>query len=178
MLIGGVVLTVVLISIVVSLVYKFRRRQTKKRGDPLRLEEEQEYSMTTLKIVVVGDSGVGKTSLTCRFVNDTFDPESAATVCVDFKTTSITLDSGNRVTLAIWVRTIARSNSAGEIHTAYFVTVGRFAETQLLFHCSQELKETNEHFTFRSLLGRRGIEPSAPVSTEGPTVSFWVCGVE
>ncbi|UMM21264.1 hypothetical protein L5515_003021 [Caenorhabditis briggsae] len=36
-----------------------------------------------------------------RFVDDVFDPEQAATIGVDFRVTSMTID-GNRVKLAIW----------------------------------------------------------------------------
>lgn len=40
-------------------------------------------------------------SLMLRFVDDTFDPELAATIGVDFRVTSMNID-GNRVKLAIW----------------------------------------------------------------------------
>ncbi|VDK57549.1 unnamed protein product [Anisakis simplex] len=40
-------------------------------------------------------------SLMLRFVDNTFDPEIAATIGVDFRVTSMTVD-GNRVKLAIW----------------------------------------------------------------------------
>ena len=36
------------------------------------------------KVVVVGDSGVGKTNLIQRFVSDTFNSESKATIGVEF----------------------------------------------------------------------------------------------
>ena len=41
--------------------------------------EEQEL-LTTLKILIIGESGVGKSSLLLRFTDDTFDPEQAATI--------------------------------------------------------------------------------------------------
>ncbi|CAI5445666.1 unnamed protein product [Caenorhabditis angaria] len=58
-------------------------------------------TITTLKILIIGESGVGKSSLMLRFVDDVFDPEQAATIGVDFRVTSMTID-GNRVKLAIW----------------------------------------------------------------------------
>ncbi|VIO92526.1 Ras-related protein Rab-18A, putative [Brugia malayi] len=46
-------------------------------------------AITTLKILIIGESGVGKSSLMLRFVDDTFDPEIAATIGVDFRVTSM-----------------------------------------------------------------------------------------
>ncbi|XP_058038196.1 ras-related protein Rab-18 isoform X2 [Ahaetulla prasina] len=38
--------------------------------------------LTTLKILIIGESGVGKSSLLLRFTDNTFDPELAATIAV------------------------------------------------------------------------------------------------
>lgn len=57
--------------------------------------------LTTLKILIIGESGVGKSSLLLRFTDDTFDPELAATIGVDFKVKTIAVD-GNKAKLAIW----------------------------------------------------------------------------
>uniref|UniRef100_A0A0M3IC72 small monomeric GTPase n=2 Tax=Ascaris TaxID=6251 RepID=A0A0M3IC72_ASCLU len=65
------------------------------------MSEEESAPITTLKILIIGESGVGKSSLMLRFVDDTFDPEISATIGVDFRVTSRTVD-GNRVKLAIW----------------------------------------------------------------------------
>ncbi|XP_046883404.1 ras-related protein Rab-18-B [Hypomesus transpacificus] len=57
--------------------------------------------LTTLKLLIIGESGVGKSSLLLRFTEDTFDPDQAATIGVDFKVKTIAVD-GNRAKLAIW----------------------------------------------------------------------------
>lgn len=57
--------------------------------------------LTTLKILIIGESGVGKSSLLLRFCEDTFDPEQSATIGVDFKVKTITVE-GNKAKLAIW----------------------------------------------------------------------------
>ncbi|XP_033762533.1 ras-related protein Rab-18A-like [Pecten maximus] len=57
--------------------------------------------LTTLKILIIGESGVGKSSLLLRFTDDTFDPEQAATIGVDFKVKTLQID-GNKAKLAIW----------------------------------------------------------------------------
>lgn len=41
--------------------------------------------LTTLKLLIIGESGVGKSSLLLRFTDDTFDQEISATIGVDFK---------------------------------------------------------------------------------------------
>ncbi|KAH7731715.1 member Ras oncogene family RAB18A [Aphelenchoides avenae] len=57
--------------------------------------------IATLKILIIGESGVGKSSLMLRFVDDSFNEEIAATIGVDFRVTTVNID-GNAVKLAIW----------------------------------------------------------------------------
>lgn len=46
---------------------------------------EEDAILTTLKILIIGESNVGKSSLLLRFTDDTFDPDQPATIGVDFK---------------------------------------------------------------------------------------------
>jgi len=62
---------------------------------------QEDICIATLKILIVGESGVGKSSLLLRFTDDTFDPEQCATIGVDFKVKNISVDDNN-VKLAIW----------------------------------------------------------------------------
>jgi len=55
----------------------------------------------TLKYLVVGDSGVGKTSLLVRYCEDSFQSDYLSTIGVDFKIKRIELE-GCQVTLNIW----------------------------------------------------------------------------
>lgn len=41
--------------------------------------------LATFKILIIGESGVGKSSLLLRFTDDRFDLEMPATIGVDFK---------------------------------------------------------------------------------------------
>ena len=50
---------------------------------------EGDTILTTLKLLIIGESGVGKSSLLLRFTDDAFDPEQAATIGVDFKVKTI-----------------------------------------------------------------------------------------
>lgn len=72
-----------------------------------------------LKMLLVGDSNVGKSSLLLRFVDDQFSPSFVTTVGIDFKIKEVTLPSnGTKVKLQIW-------DTAGQerfrtITTAYY----------------------------------------------------------
>ncbi|CAF0925115.1 unnamed protein product [Adineta steineri] len=57
--------------------------------------------LTTLKVLIIGESGVGKSSLLLRFTDNTFDEDMAATIGVDFKVKQLEIND-NRVKLAIW----------------------------------------------------------------------------
>uniref|UniRef100_A0A8D3D8G3 EF-hand domain-containing protein n=1 Tax=Scophthalmus maximus TaxID=52904 RepID=A0A8D3D8G3_SCOMX len=53
------------------------------------------------KIVLVGNSSVGKTSLLRRFCDDSFHPGTSATVGIDYSVKTITVDS-SQVALQLW----------------------------------------------------------------------------
>ena len=54
-----------------------------------------------LKVIMVGDSGVGKTSLLDRFIKDHFGDTYKATIGSDFLTKEMTIN-GRSVTLQLW----------------------------------------------------------------------------
>ena len=69
------------------------------------------------KLLMIGDSGVGKTCLLLRYANDSFSPTFITTIGIDFKIKNIDVD-GKRVKLQIW-------DTAGQerfrtITTSYF----------------------------------------------------------
>ena len=62
----------------------------------------EEYDFL-FKLTIIGDSGVGKTSLLNRYVDNHYDDNSFATIGVDFKIKKITDSvSGKRVKLLMW----------------------------------------------------------------------------
>jgi len=70
-----------------------------------------------VKLLLIGDSGVGKSCLLLRFSDDSFTPSFITTIGIDFKIRTITLD-GKRIKLQIW-------DTAGQerfrtITTAYY----------------------------------------------------------
>ena len=55
----------------------------------------------TLKLLLIGDSGVGKSCLLCRFTNNKFDDSNLSTIGIDFKVRHMVID-GKPVKLELW----------------------------------------------------------------------------
>ena len=55
----------------------------------------------TLKLLLIGDSGVGKSCLLCRFTNNKFDISNLSTIGIDFKVRYLVVD-GSPVKLELW----------------------------------------------------------------------------
>lgn len=66
-----------------------------------RVIMDQEDVLTILKILMIGESNVGKSSILLRFTEDEFCENMQSTVGMDYKTKHIVID-GNTVKLAIW----------------------------------------------------------------------------
>ena len=59
---------------------------------------DQDY---LFKLLLIGDSGVGKSCLLLRFADDTYTDTHIATIGVDFKIKTVSID-GKNVKLQIW----------------------------------------------------------------------------
>ncbi|PAA76611.1 hypothetical protein BOX15_Mlig028660g2, partial [Macrostomum lignano] len=55
-----------------------------------------------LKVILLGDGGVGKSSLMTRYVQQRFDPHQHHTIGVEFLVKEVSLSDGSRYTLQIW----------------------------------------------------------------------------
>lgn len=64
-------------------------------------EQEEEGEEYLFKIVVIGDSAVGKSNLLSRFARDEFDLHSKATVGVEFQTQVLEVE-GKEVKAQVW----------------------------------------------------------------------------
>ncbi|XP_056400991.1 ras-related protein Rab-25 isoform X2 [Hyla sarda] len=62
--------------------------------------QEDEYNFV-FKVVLIGESGVGKTNLLSRFTRNEFNHDSRTTIGVEFSTRTLTLD-GHLVKAQIW----------------------------------------------------------------------------
>ncbi|ESO09965.1 hypothetical protein HELRODRAFT_156372 [Helobdella robusta] len=63
---------------------------------------EDDYDVyATLKILIIGESGVGKSSFLMRFAENKFHPDQSATIGIDFKIKCIRVE-GEKIKLSIW----------------------------------------------------------------------------
>jgi len=69
------------------------RKQSRKSG-----EGDDEL----FKLVLIGDSGVGKSSLLIRFADDYYSDSYISTIGVDFRIKTVDVGNGTKVTLQIW----------------------------------------------------------------------------
>jgi Ras-related protein Rab-1A len=74
---------------------------------------------TTIRLLLLGESGVGKSSLLLRFTDDTFEDTYISTIGIDFRVKTVEID-GRPVKLQIWdtagqerFRTITRAYYRG-----------------------------------------------------------------
>ena len=63
-------------------------------------QNQNGYDMI-FKIVLIGDSSVGKTNILSKFLSNEFDPDSKATVGVEFGTKDFQIEN-NKVKVQIW----------------------------------------------------------------------------
>ena len=68
----------------------------------LRFDQALEDMRALKKVIILGDSGVGKTSLMTRFVHHRFSSAYKATIGADFLTKDCVMEDGKTVTLQIW----------------------------------------------------------------------------
>ena len=54
------------------------------------------------KILLLGDSSVGKTCILARYADNTFQEDHLATIGLDYKIKTVTLDNGKTVKIQIW----------------------------------------------------------------------------
>jgi len=111
------------------------------------MSKEDEYDYL-FKVVLIGDSGVGKSNLLSRFTRNEFNIESKSTIGVEFATRSIQVDN-KTIKAQIW-------DTAGQeryraITSAYYRgAVGALLVYDLAKHVTYEnverwLKELREH---------------------------------
>jgi len=120
------------------------------------------------KLLIIGDSGVGKSSLLVRFADNTFSGNYITTIGVDFKIRTIDV-GGDRVKLQIWdtagqerFRTITSTYYRGThgVIVVYDVTsADSFANVKRWLH---EIEQNCEVVT-RLLVGNKNDDPDRKV---------------
>ncbi|KAM3142557.1 hypothetical protein pb186bvf_005459 [Paramecium bursaria] len=70
-------------------------------GILMSLVSRKEAKDWTIKLLVIGDSGVGKTNIILRYCENNFHPSHLSTIGIDFKLKTIDVD-GTRIKMNIW----------------------------------------------------------------------------
>lgn len=68
--------------------------------DYMATQKKQSYDCAA-KVVILGDSAVGKTNLLLQFIEGTYKPNHLATIGIDFKNKSLTVD-GRVIKMQVW----------------------------------------------------------------------------
>lgn len=66
-----------------------------------RAQADADRKLPAIKLMLLGDSGVGKSSLMLRFCDNEFDSNMLSTTGVDYKTKTLEID-GKRYKITIW----------------------------------------------------------------------------
>ena len=84
-------------------------------------KEQVDFPKTTydllFRLVMIGDSGVGKTALLLRYADQTFEPSFISTIGIDFRIKTITVEE-KRIKLQIW--DTAGQEQFHSVATSYF----------------------------------------------------------
>ena len=107
-------------------------RQLSRKSNDTNSDSSDTENRTSLihkiKVLTIGDSGVGKSSLILRFTEDTFTPSFITTIGIDYKMKNMTINDGTKCKIQIW--DTAGQERFRNITTAYY----RGAQGILLVH--------------------------------------------
>ncbi len=65
-------------------------------------DDEDENQYTTCKVVILGEAGVGKTSIISRYVTNQFFPVVISTTGASYSTKLLKIDNDNKIKFQIW----------------------------------------------------------------------------
>mmetsp|Transcript_15142 Transcript_15142/g.12880 ORF Transcript_15142/g.12880 Transcript_15142/m.12880 type:complete len:216 (-) Transcript_15142:224-871(-) len=108
-------------------------------------EETYDY---LFKTVIIGDSGVGKSNIFCRFIRDEFNLDSKATIGVEFSAKNVTVQD-KTIKAQVWdtagqerFRALAKSYYRGAVGALLVYDITSYESFQ---HVERWLKEVKEH---------------------------------
>lgn len=109
-----------------SKLFNNKDKLSKTSGTNLDSNNIIEKKVLRYKVILIGDTAVGKTSILQRFINNKFKLEYNCTIGVDYWVKSLSLNNENIIDLQIWdtcgqerFRTVTRQyykNTHGKIH--------------------------------------------------------------
>jgi len=135
-------------------------------------EKNNSYDMI-FKIVIVGDSSVGKTNILTKYLRDEFDENSKATVGVEFGTKNFDIE-GNIVKAQIWdtagqerYRSITNAYYKGSKGCLLVYDITRKGTFESIDRWVSDLKASSENNMSIILLGNKSdLENERQISTE------------
>lgn len=113
------------------------------------------------KVVLIGDSGVGKSNLLSRFTRNEFSLESKSTIGVEFATRSISVD-GKMIKAQIWdtagqerYRAITSAYYRGAVGALLVYDITRHVTFENVERWLKELRDHTEHNIVVMLVGNK-----------------------
>ena len=106
-------------------------------------------SIQSYKIILLGNSGVGKTAILNRFVNDRWIPEDRSTISPDFQFKSLQMKD-HEIRLEIWDLVGMTNNHKGGLNRIFsrqthgVIMVASITDTQSIQDTAQWKQEVNE----------------------------------
>eukprot|EP01033_Poteriospumella_lacustris_P013182 gene13181-9445_t len=133
-------------------------------------DEDYDY---LFKVVLIGDSGVGKSNLLSRFTRDEFNLESKSTIGVEFATKSIQVD-GKTIKAQIWdtagqerYRAITSAYYRGAVGALLVYDISKQSTFENVDRWLKELKDHAESNIVIMLVGNKSdLRHKRAVSTE------------
>jgi len=137
------------------------------------MSEEENYEFL-YKVVVTGDSGVGKTNIITRFTSGEFYVGNKATIGVEFGHAEVSLADGVKVKVQIWdtagqerFRAITRGYYRGAVGALIVYDITKAASFKNVEKWIQELNEHADSDIVIMLVGNKtDLRASREVSTE------------
>ncbi|KAL4573333.1 hypothetical protein LXL04_020134 [Taraxacum kok-saghyz] len=136
------------------------KKGAERRGDMSGYRAEDEYDYL-FKLVLIGDSGVGKSNLLSRFTRNEFNLETKSTIGVEFATRSLNVD-GKVVKAQIWdtagqerYRAITSAYYRGAVGALLVYDVTRRATFENMERWLKELRDHTDPNIVVMLIGNK-----------------------
>ena len=120
------------------------------------MEEEEEGEEYLFKVVIIGDSAVGKSNLLSRYARNEFNINSKATIGVEFQTQCLEID-GKEVKAQIWdtagqerFRAVTSAYYRGALGALVVYDISRRTTFDSVERWLEELKSERKFIFFRS----------------------------
>ena len=136
------------------------------------MEEKQKYNMI-FKLVLIGDSFTGKTNILSKYLHNTFNPDTKATVGVEFGSKNFIID-GNDVKAQIWdtagqerYRSITNAYYKGALGAFLVYDITRRATFESIDKWIPDLKANGDKNINILLIGNKSdLEPQREVTQD------------